>query len=72
MIVQTSCVISVQTLMAAPYNLASGAIVYVKVIAYNSIGDSKESPVGGSAIVILSRSPDSPVLSQNFEISTKT
>jgi hypothetical protein len=58
--------------MAAPYNLAAGTSVYAKVISYNSIGNSVESPVGNGAIIKLSLKPDAPVLSQNLESSTKT
>jgi hypothetical protein len=58
--------------MAAPHSLAPGASVYAKVIAYNSIGDSVESPTGNGAIVKLSLIPDTPILSQNEESTTKT
>lgn len=60
--VSTSCQITVQTLQAAPYNLASGAGVYAKVLAYNSIGDSLLSGVGNGAILVLSYVPGAPTL----------
>jgi len=53
-IVQTACTVSVQTLQAAPFNLPSGAIIYAKIVAYNSIGDSVMSAVGSGAILFLS------------------
>jgi len=51
--------------MAAPYNLAAGASVYAKVLAYNSIGSSIESAVGNGAVVKLSSIPDAPILTQD-------
>ena len=66
------CVIPVQTLLAVPFNLATGVGVYAKIIAYNSIGDSIFSSVGNGAIVKLSLVPSPPSLSQNKILSTKT
>jgi hypothetical protein len=71
-IVSTSCQITVQTLQAAPYNLASGAGVYAKVLAYNSIGDSLLSGVGNGAILVLSYVPGAPTLALNAAVTTKT
>lgn len=59
------CKVSIETLMAAPYNLAAGASVYAKVLAYNSIGSSIESAVGNGAVVKLSSIPDTPILTQD-------
>lgn len=56
--VQTACTLSVPTLQAAPFNLATGASIFAKVIAYNSIGDSLESAVGNGAVLKLSLVPD--------------
>lgn len=63
-IMQTACVVTVQALMDPPYPylLPTGASVLVKVIAYNSIGESPESPVGNGALVKLSYVPDAPIL----------
>ena len=72
MIAQTACNITVQTLMAAPYNLAIGASVFAKIVAYNSIGDSFESAVGNGALIALSGVPDAPILTQNIASTTKT
>jgi hypothetical protein len=57
--------------MAAPYNLAAGASIYAKVVAYNSIGDSTESAVGNGAVVKLSLVPDAPVLTQDKSATTR-
>jgi hypothetical protein len=43
-----------------------------KIVAYNSIGDSVESPVGNGALLKLSLVPDAPILNQNIASSTKT
>lgn len=50
----------------------AGASVLAKIVAYNSIGDSIKSPVGGGALLKLSSVPDAPVLTQNVATSTKT
>jgi hypothetical protein len=47
--------------------LLPGASVFAKVIAYNSIGDSPESPVGNGAILQLSEVPNAPTLVQNID-----
>lgn len=59
-------------MQAHPYNLVAGASVFAKVIAYNSIGDSSESPVGNGALIKLSTVPDAPLLEHNLAQSTKT
>lgn len=64
-IAAAQCKVSIETLMAAPYNLAAGASVYAKVLAYNSIGSSIESAVGNGAVVKLSSIPDAPILTQD-------
>lgn len=38
------------TLQGLPFNLAYGAAVLVKVIAFNSVGDGPASQVGGNAV----------------------
>jgi len=70
-IAATQCKISIQTLMAAPYNLASGASVYAKVVGYNSIGTSIESAVGNGAVVKLSTIPDAPTLTQDKSATSR-
>jgi len=42
----TSCTIPISVLKAAPFSLTNGMTVFVKVIAFNSIGDSPESVIG--------------------------
>jgi len=42
----TSCTIPISTLKAAPFSLTNGMTVLVKVIVFNSIGDSPESAFG--------------------------
>jgi hypothetical protein len=42
----TSCTIPISTLKAAPFSLTDGMTVFVKVIAFNSIGDSPDSVIG--------------------------
>jgi hypothetical protein len=53
-----SCSVSVETLMARPFNLQQGDSVLVKVVAFNRIGKSDESTEGGSARVMTV--PDAP------------
>jgi hypothetical protein len=48
----TSCTIPVNTVRIAPFMLAWGSTVEVKVISFNSYGDSVESSVGISNIII--------------------
>lgn len=47
-------------LMAAPFNLQSGASVYASIECYNSIGNSPTSGVGNGAKVVISTVPNSP------------
>lgn len=71
-IVQTKCQVTVQSLQAAPYSLVQGASILAKVIAFNSIGNSVESPVGNGALLKLSLVPDSPILLLDSASTTKT
>eukprot|EP00352_Strombidinopsis_acuminata_P007617 CAMPEP_0176354136 /NCGR_PEP_ID=MMETSP0126-20121128/12326_1 /TAXON_ID=141414 ORGANISM="Strombidinopsis acuminatum, Strain SPMC142" /NCGR_SAMPLE_ID=MMETSP0126 /ASSEMBLY_ACC=CAM_ASM_000229 /LENGTH=117 /DNA_ID=CAMNT_0017706151 /DNA_START=9127 /DNA_END=9480 /DNA_ORIENTATION=+ len=48
----TICQVSITILKdASSYNLATGDTVEAKVVAYNAIGDSDESTVGGTAVL---------------------
>ena len=58
--------------MADPFNLITGSNVLVYVVATNSIGTSKASPVGSGAIVRLSVVPSAPTLSLDSSATTKT
>jgi len=48
----TQCTIKVSTLRDAPFNLPWGAGVFVKVLAFNSYGDSELSDAGNGAVII--------------------
>ena len=58
-----SCVIPSTTLVGSPHSLAWGATVKVKLLAYNSYGNSAESPVNSN--IVLLRIPDAPVVSED-------
>lgn len=56
----TQCTVPLSSLYAAPYSLAQGVSVNVKVISYNTYGDSlTESPVGNGAVIVFV--PDAPL-----------
>lgn len=55
----TKCTIPVNSLRVAPFMLPWGSIVYAKVVAFNAYGDSIESAVGSSNIIMTE--PDAPV-----------
>lgn len=50
-----------QTLLAAPFSLATGAGIYVKVLAINEVGSSPYSLIGNGGIAFLSVVPDAPI-----------
>jgi hypothetical protein len=54
-----SCRISVDTLLAAPYNILGGDSIYAKVLSQNSYGQSALSEAGNGAIYY--REPDAPL-----------
>lgn len=57
------------TLQAAPFNLAYGTGVLVKVIAFNSVGDGPSSAVGGDAVSAVV--PNAPIdLTRNELLTT--
>jgi len=49
---ETQCTVKVSTLRDAPFNLPWGASVFVKVLAFNSYGDSEVSDAGNGAVII--------------------
>jgi hypothetical protein len=51
MLINHSCSISFVTLNAAPYSLIVGSIVYVRVTATNSFGESSFSLIGSGAVI---------------------
>lgn len=55
----TQCEIPLTTLITAPFNLARGDSVNVKILATNAYGSSSYSAVGSGAIIVLV--PDAPV-----------
>jgi len=56
-------------LTASPFNLLQGQGVYVKVISYNTYGDSVQpSPIGNGAIIVLV--PDAPFNLANVPVVT--
>jgi hypothetical protein len=59
----TQCQVPLSSLTSSPYSLSLGATVDVKVIAYNSYGDSEYSEVGSGATVALV--PDMPIDLEN-------
>jgi len=58
-IAATKCTMPVNTLRVAPFMLPWGSIVYAKVVAFNAYGDSIESAVSSSNIIMTE--PDAPV-----------
>jgi len=54
-----SCEVPIATVRGGVYNLAWGAIVQAKVVAFNLYGDSLNSTLGGAAVIITY--PDAPV-----------
>lgn len=57
-IANTKCTVLIATLREAPYNLAFGVSVYIKVRATNIVGSS-EYLLGNGAILVTI--PDAPV-----------
>ena len=57
----TLCILPVETLRAAPFNLDWGDSVFAKVVAINSYGNSLESSEGNGAKIITA--PSTP---ENF------
>ena len=58
------------TLQGPPFNLAYGAAVLVKVIAFNTIGDGPTSAVGGTAV--SATTPSAPVSLARYDLLTST
>jgi hypothetical protein len=54
----TACTIPLSALTASTFDLTMGMYIYVKVIAYNSYGDSEESILNQGAQIVLV--PDTP------------
>ena len=65
-----SCIIPMSTLQGPPFNLAYGAAVLVKVIAFNTIGDGPTSAVGGTAV--SATTPSAPVSLARYDLLTST
>jgi hypothetical protein len=55
-----SCDIPASALLATPHELPWGATVYTKVVAYNLLGDSHDSPIASNTFIRTK--PDAPVL----------
>jgi hypothetical protein len=55
-----TCTIYQADLLTAPHLLSLGDVAYTKVIAFNAIGDSNDSPIADSTF--LRTAPDAPVL----------
>jgi hypothetical protein len=56
----TICTVPISKLTATPFNLVQGNHVDVKVISYNTYGDSvTASPLGNGATIVLV--PDAPL-----------
>jgi hypothetical protein len=55
----TSCLIPISELISSLYNLPWGSEIKAKLIARNAYGDSEESDVGGSAVILTN--PDKPL-----------
>ena len=47
----TECTVPLATLTAAPFNLALGDAINIKLTAYNDYGESPLSEVGGGALI---------------------
>ena len=59
-----SCYVLISALQAAPYNLASGANVFAKVVATNAFGTSSQSPSNdGAATSTTPSTPAAPITS---------
>ena len=58
---QFVCKLDVRTLQASPFNLLIGSSIYVKVVAFNNIGDGAESTPGNGAILNIIVQPDAPI-----------
>lgn len=67
----TECTIPVSVLKTDPFNLPWGTDIYVKVIATNSKGNSRESKPGHGAVITTT--PDAPLnLNENFALRTSS
>ena len=66
----TACTIPATQLIGAPHSLPWGSQAAVKVIAYNSYGDSEESPMNSD--VKLTALPADVTLSENMALRTPT
>ena len=53
-----SCTIPLSHLTAGPYSLGLGEMINAKVVAFNILGDSLQSAVGGTGTIVLV--PDPP------------
>jgi hypothetical protein len=64
----TECTVPLATLTAAPFSLALGDLINIKVSAYNAYGESPLSEVGGGGLIQLV--PDAPInLANAMEIT---
>jgi|LakMenEpi03Aug12_release.lakeMendotaPanAssembly.Ray.scaffolds.fasta_scaffold3917027_1 hypothetical protein len=53
------CTVPLNIFTASTFSLTLGNNINMKVIAYNSYGNSSESALGGGAVILLV--PDAPV-----------
>jgi hypothetical protein len=58
--VPASCLVSISTLKAAPYNLAAGSSVYSRITAINAVGPSAVSLASNGALLTAPSTPAAP------------